>query len=95
MLPFMKLPVVLPGPDFNPKDESAQQKPDQETEAWILPGEIESFHPGYYWGTMIYMKSGQVYITKIEAKSIEGNISRYWEHVMKIAGKSQSPIVTL
>lgn len=92
----MKLPVVLPGPDFNPKDPDAQKTSDQETEAWILPGEIESFHPGYYWGTMINMKSGQVYITRVDAKAIEANIARYWEHVVKIAAnKSSSPIVTI
>lgn len=96
MLPFMKIPVVLPGPDFDPNNPDNQKTKDKETEAWILPSEISSFHPGYYWGAVIILKSGQSFITRVEAKAIEQNIAGYWAHVTKSMGeKSKSNIVTL
>lgn len=75
-LPFLKLPIVLPG---NPEEKDT----DKEVELNIQPVEIASFHEGHYWGTLITLKCGQTYISKLEPKQIESALAGYWMHLSK------------
>lgn len=90
-LPFMKIPVLLPG---NPEDQDPQEK---EVEAFIQPEQVESFLPGYYFGSIIIMKSGYQYMTRLEASQLEKSFAGYWQHCGNVLKKvtEPAPIITL
>jgi hypothetical protein len=77
MLPFLKIPVTLPGEEGKPDD------PGREVSARIMPDEIASFHPGYHWGTFIVLKSGYIYLTQWDSELLESHLRGYWEQLMK------------
>lgn len=86
-LPFLKLPVLLQGE----ADEHGKYHP-KIVEARIQPADISTYNEGYYFGTLIYMNSGNVYMTELNVDVIDYNIAKYWENVEKMdkaAGKSK------
>lgn len=96
-LPFMKLPIVLPGdPDLG-ELEDQKGSPDKEVDAYIQVEQVETFYPGYYWGSIIVMKSGTQYMTRLKVEQLETAFAGYWQHCTKALAKSTepAPIITL
>lgn len=70
-MPFLKIPIVLPG---NPEENQN----DKETMARIQPTEIESFNDAYHWGALIKFKSGEIIMTTYSAEQVEEVLTKYW-----------------
>jgi len=45
----------------------------------VFPGDISTFHKGYYWGTFIYLRGGQVLLTNLEVESFEVILENYYK----------------
>ena len=82
MMPFLKLPIILPG---NPEENEA----DKETQARIQPCEIESFNDGYHWGCLIVFKSGEIKMTRLTADEFEQALIKYWQAFNEMVKKQQ------
>jgi hypothetical protein len=75
MMPFLKIPIVLPG-------DPEEKLEDKETQARIQPAEIESFNDAYHWGCLIVFKSGEIKMTKLTAdqvEQVEQLLAQYWQ----------------
>ncbi len=83
MLPFQKIPIVLPG---NPE----KREDDKEVMARIQPAEIESYNDGYYWGCLIKFKSGEILMTPLTADQVESMIGQYWQKATDLFKKMQA-----
>jgi len=88
MMPFLKLPIVLPG---NPEENME----DKETEARIQPTEIESFNDAYHWGALLKFKSGEILMTRYTAVQIEEVLAKYWQKINEAVKNNQRPNLLL
>jgi hypothetical protein len=70
MMPFQKIPIILPG---NTDDAG-----DKEVMARIQPDQIESFNDGYHFGCLIKFKSGEILMTNLTADQFEVQLMNYW-----------------
>ncbi|MDP4151184.1 MAG: hypothetical protein Q8943_17390 [Bacteroidota bacterium] len=83
-LPFMQIPICLPGP--------TDKHEDKEVIGEIYPEQIQAIYPGYHWGTMIYFVGGTCILTRASKEAVLHNIGLYWEHVEK---KEKPPIFSI
>lgn len=80
MLPFLNIPIILPGN----KGEG-----EKEVMARVQPEQIQCYYPGYHFGTFIYMIGNVVLLSNRDVKEIEANLDMYWKEVGKMEkGKS-------
>lgn len=82
MLPFFKIPTLLPG---NPENGEG----DKIAEYFIQPESIESFGPGYHFGTLVYMKSGQMHMLKMTSDEFEVGLNAYYKNVNDLMRRAQ------
>jgi hypothetical protein len=75
-LPLLTIPIALPG------DES-KGNPDKAVDCKINPANIDCYHTGYDWGTIIYMKSGQPFMSTLSMEDLESALKKYWEQIGK------------
>lgn len=71
MIPFQKIPILLPG---NPEEKLE----DKEVMARIQPDQIESFNDGYHFGCLIKFRSGEILMTRLTADQLEAQLANYW-----------------
>lgn len=91
MLPFLKIVITLAGEPAG--GERAYPEDDKEVECMIQPTHIAAYHPGYYWGSFIYLNNGQVLCAKIECDVLELKIKEYWSQVTAFT-KAKSSIIS-
>lgn len=80
MMPFQKIPIVLPG---NP----AEGEPDKTVVARIQVADIESYNDGYHFGCLIKFKSGEILMVEATADQVEAMIGEYWRKFNEITRK--------
>lgn len=80
MMPFQKIPILLPG---NPENN----EPDKTVLARIQPGDIESYNDGYHFGCLIKFKSGEIIMVEATADQVEIMIGQYWQKFNEMARK--------
>lgn len=85
MLPFLQIQIDLPGDNENP---------DKEVIARIQPDSVETFYPGFHYGTIIVMRSGQIYITKMETEKFGAALGNYWAQLNKRAETKNKLLLT-
>lgn len=83
MIPFQKIPIVLPG---NPEEK----EDDKEVMARIQPDQIESYNDGYHWGCLIKFKSGEILMTRLTADQFEAQLANYWKTFNENIRKAQN-----
>jgi hypothetical protein len=71
MVPFQKIPILLPG-------DAERELGDKEVMARIQPDQIESFNDGYDFGCLIKFKSGEILMTRLTADQFEAQLANYW-----------------
>lgn len=76
MSPYLSIPLSLPG------DES-QGNPDATVKGKIIPANVIAYHPGYAWGTFIYLTTGQAFLTPWTIEEYENAIEQYWLEISK------------
>lgn len=83
MNPFLTIPLSLPGdPEKNNDDKVVSGK--------IIPGNVIAYHPGYSWGTFLYLTTGQAFLTPWTLEEYEKAVSEYWKQVGKdLSSKSK------
>lgn len=79
MLPYLKIPIILAGE--GKLDTNGNEEDDRIVQARIYPSHISAYHPGFYWGSFIYLNNGQVLCTKMECEELERKIQEYWNQV--------------
>jgi hypothetical protein len=79
MLPFLKIPIILAGE--GKVDENGAGEEDRLVLARIQPTHISAYHPGFYWGSFIYLNNGEVLCSKMDCEELEGKIQEYWKQV--------------
>lgn len=89
MMPFQKIPILLPG--------NAEDAGDKEVMARIQPDQVESFNDGYHFGCLIKFRSGEILMTTLTAAQFEAQLANYWrifnENISKARGSS--PILSI
>ena len=79
MLPFLKIPIILAGE--GKLDDKGAEEEDRIVQARIQPSHISAYHPGFYWGSFIYLNNGEVLCSKMECEELERKIQEYWGQV--------------
>lgn len=80
MNPYLTIPLSLPGDaDKNNDDKVVNGK--------LLPGNVIAYHPGYSWGTFLYLTTGQAFLTPWTVEEYEKAVEQYWIQVGKNAVK--------
>lgn len=74
--PYLKIPIVLPG---NQEDQEGEKT----VEARLQPEEIAIYYPGYHFGTLIYLRSGAMIMTRLKPEEVDFGIDTYWKNVKK------------
>jgi hypothetical protein len=82
MLPFLKMPIVL-----MPQDEKEAER---DVEAHVQPIDVEHFYPGYYWGTIIHMKTGALIVTRMTVEQVAQGLAHYWAQLQAQQQKEAS-----
>jgi hypothetical protein len=67
---FLTIPIALPG------DES-KGNTDREVQCKIDPASILAWHPGYSWGTFIYLVTGQAFCCTLDVKQFEELLEKF------------------
>lgn len=81
MLPFLELPVCLPG-----LQEGEINNPDKVVSGKFFPTTIVAYHPSYFEErTMIYLQNGQPFLIELTASEYEDKIRQYFELINKSA----------
>lgn len=62
MLPFLEIPILLPG---------NEGEPEKEVIARIQPEQVQCYYPGYHFGTFIYLIGGTVLLTNRTEKELD------------------------
>lgn len=88
MLPFLQIPIWLPG------DLSAN-KEDKEVMARIQPDNIESFKDDYDFGCIITFKSGNIEMTKYTAEEFSAILGNYWKSINAQIAKGANGTIQL
>lgn len=76
MNPYLTLPLSLPGDETKGNDDKVVQ-------GKILPGNVIAYHPGFAWGTFLYLTTGQAFLTPLNIEEYEKAVRDYWLQVAK------------
>jgi len=85
MLPYLHVPISLPGID---------DKGDKTVTARLLPQHVQFYHEGYAWGTFIYCQNGHALCSSWTVSEYEEAVKDYWQRIEKDI-KQQSKTVKL
>lgn len=88
MMPFLKIPIVLPGNPENSEDDKVVM-------ARIQPADIESFNDAYHWGALIKFKSGEIIMTRYTADQVEELLAKYYQKFNEQMKKTAGPSIFL
>lgn len=77
MNPFLEIPVCMAGKADNP---DAAEKIEV---GRILPSEIAMYYPGYYWGTIVVMKSGSSFLSPMSCAELDNARYQYYDFIKK------------
>lgn len=80
-LPFLTIPIALPGDD-------GQGNQDKQVDCKLAPPSILAYHPGYAWGTFIYLSTGQAFCSTLTLEQFENALKEYWKEVAKNGGRA-------
>ena len=72
--PYLTIPLDLPG-------DPEKGNPDITVEGKILPAQVLAYHPGYSYGTFIYLSTGQAFLTPLSIDEYEKTVKQYWKQV--------------
>lgn len=75
MNPLLEIPVILAGKDEN--------TPEQAVTGRINPGEIAYYYPGYNFGAIVVMKSGNSFLTTWSADELDHARIVYYDFIKK------------
>lgn len=76
MNPYLTIPLSLPG-------DTEQNNQDKFVDGKILPANVIAYHPGYAWGTFLYLTTGQAFLTPWTVAEYEKAVQAYWSEVEK------------
>jgi hypothetical protein len=82
MNPYLKIPLSLPG-------DPEKGNEDTVVEGEILPAHVIAFHPGYSWGTFLYLTTGQAFLTPWTRDEYVKAVQDYWLQVGKNMAKNK------
>ena len=71
MSPFLEIPIIITNNEDSQKDTTAK----------LQPGEIEYFYPGFYMGTAVIMKSGNIILSTLDYKEFDSALAAYNDFV--------------
>lgn len=80
MLPFLNIPIALPG-------DADKGNDDKQVTCKINPSKIDAYHEGYAWGTFIYLSTGQAFCCTLTVDQFEAQLQAYWQQVLKTEPK--------
>ena len=81
MLPFLELPVCLPG-----LQEGEINNPDKVVSGRFFPTTIVAYHQSYFEErTMIYLQNGQPFLIELTVPDYEDKVRQYFELINKPA----------
>ncbi len=86
--PFLKIPMILPG------NENEGDEP-KEAHARVLPETVQSYHPCYHWGSLIYFIGGNCIMTKLSCDELDRVFAHYWNQVNQLEKQKESAITLL
>jgi hypothetical protein len=66
---YVNIKIVLPAENIDQEGETAKE--DKEVVARVNPASIVAYHPGYYWGSFIYLSEGQILCTTLTCEEID------------------------
>ena len=72
LMPFLELPVSLPGIEDNP---------DKVVSGKFQPVTISAYHPSYFGSTMIYLANGQPFLIDLTVEEYEEKIKLYFDEI--------------
>ena len=88
MMPFQKIPILLPGnPEAGESDKTVMAR--------IQPGDIESYNDGYHFGCLIKFKSGEILMVEATADQVEMMIGQYWQKFNEMTRAQQASALFL
>ena len=95
MNPFLEIPIIITNNEDSQKDTTAKLQPDQ----------IEYFYPGFYMGTAIILKSGNIILSRLDYKEFDSALMAYNDFITNKPGqfgtltvskkKEENKIITL
>lgn len=82
---YLTIPLSLPG-------DEAQGHADKVVNGKILPSNVIAYHPGYAWGTFIYLTTGQAFCTPWTMEEYENAVKNYWKELTKLGNRKIQPV---
>jgi hypothetical protein len=77
MLPFLELPMTL----------ANNEEKEKEVTKRVQPTEISDYYPGFYYGTVVVMKSGSSWLCPLPVEDVDAALSAYHSAVKSNSGK--------
>ncbi|MDP4264918.1 MAG: hypothetical protein Q8941_20485 [Bacteroidota bacterium] len=74
MNPFLTIPIALPGDD-------QKGNKDKTVDCKLLPQSVLAYHEGYDWGIIIYLQTGQAFMSTLTMDQFEMYLKEYWKEV--------------
>lgn len=84
MLPFLEIDIVIENTEGKKKEVKAR----------IQPNEIEYYYPGFNFGTVVVMKSGQSYLTLESVSNFDNILAEYSKILKSNSGKFGNVSIT-